>query len=93
MHTQVILYSEQSNRTPRCSWEVSAAGLPWLKRFRVQCYTWVKSLLKCYLATRPGFCATNLLEVESHRVQSFVASLEALPSREEPGISLSIVNS
>ena len=26
-----------------------------------------------YLATRPGFCAANLLEVESLRVQSFVA--------------------
>ena len=24
---------EQSNRTPRCSQEVSAAGLPWLKHF------------------------------------------------------------
>ena len=23
-----IIYIEQSNRTPRCSWEVSAAGLP-----------------------------------------------------------------
>ena len=35
----------------------------------------------------------NLLEVESLRVQSFVASYKALPSREEPDISLSIVNS
>ena len=30
---------EQSNRTPRCSQEVSAAGLPRLEHFRVQCYT------------------------------------------------------
>ena len=30
---------EQSNRTPRYSREVSAAGLPWLEHFRVQCYT------------------------------------------------------
>ena len=30
---------EQSNRTPRCSKEVSAEGLPWLEHFRVQCYT------------------------------------------------------
>ena len=29
---------EQSNRTPRCSRKVSAAGLPWLEHFRVQCY-------------------------------------------------------
>ena len=64
----MILCYEQSNRTPRCSLEVSGAGLTWLKHFRVQCYTQVKSLLKCYLATRPGFCATNLLEVESLRV-------------------------
>ena len=35
-----------------------------LKHYRVQCYTQVKSL-KCYLATRRGFCATNVLEVES----------------------------
>jgi len=26
---------KQSNRTPRCSWEVSAAGLPWLEHLRV----------------------------------------------------------
>ena len=32
----LILY-EQSNCTPRCSKEVNAAGLPWLKHFRVQC--------------------------------------------------------
>ena len=31
--------NEQSNRTPRCSQKVSAAGLSWLKHFRVQCYT------------------------------------------------------
>ena len=31
--------NEQSNRTPRCSREVSAAGLPWLKHSRVQWYT------------------------------------------------------
>ena len=35
----ILLYYEQSNRTPRCSQTVSAAGLPWLKHFRVQCYT------------------------------------------------------
>ena len=33
----IILY-EQSNCTPRCSRDVSAAGLPWLKHFRVQSY-------------------------------------------------------
>ena len=33
-----LIYIEQSNRTPRCSREVSAAGLPWLEHFRVQCY-------------------------------------------------------
>ena len=33
-----IFLIEQSNRTPRCSREVSAAGLPWLEHFRVQCY-------------------------------------------------------
>ena len=27
----VMIYSEQSNRTPRCSQEVRAAGLPWLE--------------------------------------------------------------
>ena len=30
---------EQSNRTPRCSREVSATGLPWLEHLRVQWYT------------------------------------------------------
>ena len=30
--------NEQSNHTPRCSWKVSAAGLPWLEHFRVQYY-------------------------------------------------------
>ena len=34
----IILY-EQSNRTQRCSLEVSAAGLPWLEHFTVQCYS------------------------------------------------------
>ena len=41
-YTIILYYNylyEQSNRTPRCSREVSAAGLPWLERFRVQCYT------------------------------------------------------
>ena len=33
------LLNEQSNRTPRCSQEFSAAGLPWFEHFRVQCYT------------------------------------------------------
>ena len=36
---------EQSNRTSRCSREVSAAGLPWLDHFRLQCYTQVKFFL------------------------------------------------
>ena len=59
---------EQSNRTPRCSQKFSAAGLPWLKHFR---YTYVGKIFvsrlqgKCYLATRPGFCAANLLELEA----------------------------
>ena len=35
----ILSIYEQSNRTPRCSRKVSAAGLPWLKHFRVQCYT------------------------------------------------------
>ena len=30
---------EQSNRTPRSSRRVSAAGLPWLEHFGAQCYT------------------------------------------------------
>ena len=34
----IMLY-KQSNRTPRCSREVSAVGLPWLEHFRVQCYS------------------------------------------------------
>ena len=34
-----VSISKQSNCTPTCSQEVSAAGLPWLKHFRVQCYT------------------------------------------------------
>ena len=76
----VLLCNEQSNHTPRCSWKVSAAGLPWLDHFRVQCYyTWVKLVgsrrkkLHCYLATRPQFCAANLAEGGRLRVQSFVA--------------------
>ena len=35
----LVILTEQSNHTPRCSQEVSAAGLPWLEHFRVQCYT------------------------------------------------------
>ena len=37
----IILYytSKVTMHTPRCSREVSAAGLPWLEHFRVQCYT------------------------------------------------------
>ena len=34
----LCIYYEH-NRTPRCSQEVSAAGLSWLKNCRVQCYT------------------------------------------------------
>ena len=34
----------EHKRTPRCSYEVSAASLSWLKHSRVQC---------CYLATKP----------------------------------------
>ena len=30
----VLYYIEQSNRTPRCSRKVSAAGLPWLKHLK-----------------------------------------------------------
>ena len=47
--------------------------------------------VQCYLATRPEveeYRASNLPEVKSLRVQSFVAC--ALPSREEPDISLSM---
>ena len=61
-----ILY-EQSNRTPRCSWKVSATGLPWLKHF-------TSALGKMLLSHKTWFCAANLLKVESLRVQSFVAS-------------------
>ena len=43
--TLCLFVIEQSNRTPRCSQEVSAAGLPWLEHSRVQCYTQVKCLL------------------------------------------------
>ena len=39
---------EQSNRTPRCSQEVSAAGILCLEHFGVQCYTKVKSLLVAF---------------------------------------------
>ena len=34
----LVNYIEQSNRTPRCSRKVSAAGLPWFEHFRFQCY-------------------------------------------------------
>ena len=39
LHNILSYGIEQSNYTPRCSREVSAAGLPWLEHFRVQCYT------------------------------------------------------
>ena len=39
------------------------------------------------------FCAANLPEVESLRVQFLWLLKKALPSREEPDISLSFVNS
>ena len=32
--------------------QISAAGLPWLEHFRVQCYTWVKSLLVGFRRTK-----------------------------------------
>ena len=70
----------------------SAAGLPWLEHFRVQCCTYVKSLLvglgnkvHCYIATRP--------EVESLEFRVLWFLKNVLPSRDEPDISLSIVNS
>ena len=52
----------EHNCTPRCSLEVSASGLSWLKHFKVQCYTEVRALLvefrktkftASYIATRP----------------------------------------
>ena len=65
-----IYFFKQSNCTPRCSQEVSASGLPWLKHFRVQCYTYLLvglgNKVYCYLSTRP--------EVEGFRDQSFVVS-------------------
>ena len=59
---QMVLGYQLEISTPRCSQEVSAADLPWLQHFRVQCYMWAKALLRsfrktkftsCYLATRP----------------------------------------
>ena len=41
---------------PQDAMEVSAAGLPWLEHFRVQCYTKVKSLLVGFRKT--NFTAT-----------------------------------
>ena len=54
--------------------------------------------IHCYLATKPeveGFRDQKsvLPEVESLRVQSLWLFKNALPSREEPDISLSILNS
>ena len=61
----------EHNRTPRCSFGVSAAA--WLEQFGVQCLK-----VNCYLATNPkveGFRDQGFVlpEVESLRVQSFVA--------------------
>ena len=39
------------------------------------------------------FSAANLPEAEGLSILSFVASQKVLPSREEPDVSLSIVNS
>ena len=87
---------QQSNRAPSCSLEVSAAGLPCLEHFRVQCYTQVKSLLVGFRKTK--FTATQLQDLKQKvrapiylKQKAFV--FRALPSREEPDISLSIVNS
>ena len=68
----VLVSFEQSNCTPRCSWRVSAAGLPWLKHFGVQCYTKVKSLLVGFREnpTELKDLCFVLLEIESLRVQS-----------------------
>ena len=65
LYTQNIVVkcglNEQSNRTPRCSQEVSAAGLPQLEHFRVQCYT-QNTVIKCglnkdwWLSTYRNFC-------------------------------------
>lgn len=52
----------EHNITPRCSYEVCAAGLSWVDHFWVQCKS---SLL---LATRPE------VHVEGFRDQEFVAS-------------------
>ena len=71
-----IIYIEQSNRTLRCLREFSAAGLPWLEHFRVQCYTHVKGLLVHFRKTR--FIATFLAtrpEVEGFRDQDFVLKI------------------
>ena len=68
----------------------SAAGLPWLEHFRIH----------CHFATRPevqGFrdqvFVVQIYLKQSLRVQSFVASKKALPTREEPDINSSIINS
>ena len=69
---------------------VSAAGLSWFEHYRVQCYMYVKA--HCYLA---GLRDQSFVlpEVKSLRVQSSWLFNKALSSREEPDISLSIVNS
>ena len=56
--TMLCVCYEQSNHTPRCSREVSAAGLPWFEHFRVQCYRLVKCLLVGVRKTK--FTAANL---------------------------------
>ena len=68
------------SNTNSLSWSPTiSAGLPWLGHLSSGLYKgkmFVSRLLgKCFLATKPGFCAANLLEVESLRVQSFVALL------------------
>ena len=42
--------------------------------FRVQCYTYLLVLGKVLLSHKTWICAANLLEVESLKVQSSVAS-------------------
>ena len=52
-----------------------------------------KDKVHCYLATRPEVEGFRDPEVESLRVQFLGFLKKALPSREEPDISLSILNS
>ena len=87
--------SFEQNRTPTCSYEVSAAGLSWLEHFQVQCYRKSSLLLSYYRSEVEGFRDQGFVlpQVESLRVQSLWLLKKALPSREEPDVSLSTVNS